>query len=218
MKKSSPTRLLSTGFAVSFAGALPPGVVALGVLQASLAGGWWGGWLFSLGSLSVEAVVVWWSLVGLAWLTRHRKFLKILDWATLLLLTVLAIGMGWQVFQPSPAAPISAADRAVLLPASLPFFAAGGLLRLLTPTLLPFWMACNGVLFSKNVLSSEDGRRRLAVYVGGVAVGTFAAHSIFVAASLFAQKFLSDLQFFVNWLIFIGLAAAAVGQFVRLTR
>ncbi len=199
------------GYFISFTGSLPPGIITLGVLQASLTGGFWAGIWFSLGALLVEGAFVWFTLEGMAWLSARKKWFKILEILSLGVVAVLAIGAGWVVFHPK-----TVVASAIFLPPGLTPFFAGMLLRLLTPTLIPFWLGWNTTLFSRGLLLPHAGQYR--AYLGGIAAGTVSAHTLFILLSTVANGVLKNIQTGANWLIFIALATAAVLQIWKLGR
>lgn len=200
--KIPPERL---GFTISFAGSLPPGVITLGVLQASVAGGALGGLSFSLGALCVEAAFVWLTLVGMGWLSGQTKWLKALQWFSLSVMASIAIGAAWAIFHPKPAG-----TAVVLYPSGIPLFAAGILLRFLTPTMVPYWLGFNTALLTQKLLVPDTGQYR--VYVAGISGGTFAAHLVVIMLGTVAQEALRGLQTGINWLIFIALGTASLIQ------
>lgn len=201
-RRIPPGRL---GFTISFAGSLPPGVITLGVLQASVAEGPLAGLSFSLGALCVEATFVWLTLVGMGWLSGQTKWLKALQWLSLCVMASIAIGAAWAIFHPKPAG-----TAVVFYPSGVPLFAAGILLRFLTPTMVPYWLGFNTALLTQKLLKPNTGQYR--AYVAGISSGTFAAHLVVIMLGTVAQGVLSSLQIGINWLIFIALGATSLIQ------
>lgn len=194
---------LQTGFLISFSGSLPPGVITLCVLQLSATTGPWAGLNFSFGSLVVEMLFVWSTLSGLEWLSRQQRFFAALHWFSLLVMLVLAVGAGWTVLGPQTGQQQTLFE----LGGAHPLW-KGALLRLLTPTMIPFWLGWNAVLLGQQALlpTKKDFRR----YVLGIGLGTFGAHLVIVVFSQTAQTFLADLQTSINWLVFIALSVTCL--------
>jgi threonine/homoserine/homoserine lactone efflux protein len=196
-------RAVRVGWLVSFTGSLPPGVVTIGVFQTGTQGGFSAALAFSLGAVVVEAIVVWMSLTTTAWLLRRQKWLDRLDWISLLMMGALFAGAIWAAFQQD-----TTPRPALVLPAGLNAFWGGALVRMLTPTLLPYWMGWNTTLFARKVLHPHSGQYR--AYIGAVATGTLMAHSLFIGVSQVASRTLPDVQKIANWLIMIVLSAGFV--------
>lgn len=200
---------LQTGFLISFSGSLPPGVVTLCVLQISAAEGPSAGLHFSIGGLLVEMLFVWSTLSGLEWLSRQQRFFAALQWFSLLVMLVLAAGAGWTVLGPRTEQQHTLFE----LGGAHPLW-NGALLRLLTPTMIPFWLGWNAVLLGQQALlpTKKDFRR----YVLGIGLGTFGAHLVIVIFSQTAQTFLTNLQTIINWLVFIALSVICLIKFGQL--
>ena len=203
-------KLLPVGYFISFTGSLPPGIITLGILQAGFIGGISAAVCLSLGAVLVEVLVVWLILKSTAWLLTRKKWLKGLEWVSLVIVVLLALGAGWVVMHPK-----NTELTTQILPQGIPYFSMGMLLRLITPTFIPFWLGWSMVLFSRDLLPPQS--KSHYVYLTSIALGTFSAHLLFILFSSLAENRINDIQLGINWLIFILLSVTALAQIAKLS-
>jgi threonine/homoserine/homoserine lactone efflux protein len=70
------------GMLISFLGTLPMGTLNITAMQISIQESAKSALLFVLGSLTVEMIYVRISLVGIQWLQRQERLMKIMQWLT----------------------------------------------------------------------------------------------------------------------------------------
>ena len=80
------------GMMISFLGSLPLGTLNVAAMQIGIQENIVDAMWFSLGSLLVEMVYVRLSLVGIDWVRKQAKLMKIMEWVTLAIIVALAIG------------------------------------------------------------------------------------------------------------------------------
>jgi len=201
-------RLLVFGWAmlISCLGSLPAGILNVTVAAIVVSEGALAGFLFGLGAVLAEVVVVWIALLASKSLTIPRRFNNLLNWAIILLLFVMA------------ASSIKAALQREAIEAALPGTArwplfSGFFLSAINPFHLPFWLGWTVVLRNKRVLPANHSAN--VAYIFGIGLGTAIAFFVY---GLLAQKVSTALaanQFILNWIIGISLLVAAVVQLVK---
>src|ERR1700712_4926489 len=85
-------RVFLWGLMISFLGSLPLGTLNVAAMQIGIAEGFKNALLFSFGSLLVEMIYVRVSLVGISWIQKQIRLMKIMEWVTLAIILTLAIG------------------------------------------------------------------------------------------------------------------------------
>src|SRR5258705_12909019 len=85
-------KIFFTGMFISFLGSLPLGTLNVAAMQISISDGYMQAVYFSLGSLLVEMIYVRISLVGIDWIRKQGKLMKIMEWVTLAIIVALAVG------------------------------------------------------------------------------------------------------------------------------
>jgi threonine/homoserine/homoserine lactone efflux protein len=199
-----------TGIGVSFIGAAPLGALNITALQITIARSPISGMLYSLGAISVEMIFILLSLLGVEWIQKRAQLFIIIEWITVAIVLGLAGASMFAALHPHP----RSIETAFFNPA-LPAYLIGVGFRLFMPTMIPFWLGWNTILFSKNILKA-DWAHYLA-YIPGAGLGTFLAHLIYIMGGTMATDAYQLHQVAVNWTIcglFIGIA---VFQIVRLT-
>jgi LysE type translocator len=196
--------VIGTGWAISFAGSLPGGTIAVAILQIAALKGFWAAVFFMLGDLVVEVLFVRLLLIGLGWLEGKHKLLRLLDAVSGVVLLLLAIGSFRAAIYPEDGGQI-------LINNHLHPFLFGILLRVAVPTVIPYWLGICVVLFSNGTLV-----RKAACYnrfVIGLGLGTMTAHLCYIVGGLFAKDLIIEWQVAVQWLLGAFFAVMAVVQF-----
>jgi hypothetical protein len=80
------------GLVISFLGSLPLGTLNVAAMQIGIQESLKDAVYFSLGSLLVEMVYVRISLVGIDWVRKQQRIMKLMEWITLAIITALAVG------------------------------------------------------------------------------------------------------------------------------
>lgn len=196
-------RVFFTGLGVSFLGSVPVGTMNVAVMHVGLARGLEAAFAFALGALLIEMGFVRVSLLGMHWLQRQQRLFYALNWLTALVLAFLAFGSFRAALHP-------AEIRPVYLSSGLSPFFMGVSFRLLTPTLIPFWLGWNTVLFAKNILLPLESYYKR--YILGIGLGTFLAYGLYASGGQFAANWLESHQSWLNWCVGSLFAGAAVFQ------
>jgi threonine/homoserine/homoserine lactone efflux protein len=203
-------KIAQIGFLVSFLGSIAPGIITLGIVNIGLRDGLMAALAFSLGAIIVEAFFVWVSLPGLSWFFKQKKWYNFLNWVSLTVMVMLTIGAGFALFSPK-----NTSSNVLFLPYGMLPIGAGMLVRILTPTFIPFWLGWNAALFSQGMLNHTKTRNWISVgkiYVLSLALGSFAAHLFFIALGALGKQLTHEIQSGVNWFIFIALTASTIFQ------
>ncbi len=202
-------KLTYLGFWVSLSGSITPGIITLGILQVGLTRGIFSALLFSLGTILVEVALVCLSLAAISWFFRQKKWLVILNWLTLVMLIAMTFWTGSNLFGPH-----LGDTNGTIFPSTVSSFSAGIFMRLLTPTFIPFWLGWNAVFFSQGLLTAKYQQAKF--YVTGIAIGTLAAHLVFITLSGISHEFLGNMSGVFNWIIFFTLLITLVIHVLRL--
>jgi uncharacterized integral membrane protein len=201
--------VIGTGWAISFAGSLPGGTIALTILQIAAVKGFWAAVFFSLGDLLAEVAFVRILLIGLGWVEGQKKLLRILDGISGVVLLILAIGSARSALYPDAGGPI-------LVNNSMHPFVFGIVLRVLIPTLIPYWLGICTMLFSAGTLVKKSSCYNR--FVIGLGLGTFSAHLLYAVGGLFAKDFIIQWNVAVQWLLVVFFGAMAVVQLRKVLR
>lgn len=164
-------RVFITGMFISFLGTLPLGTLNISAMQISVSDGVRPAILFALGALLVEIIYVRVSLVAMNWVTRQKRVLRILEWATVVIITALAISSF-----------IAAADplvkKNVILSNTIHRFWLGVMLSAVNPVQIPFWFGWSTALFTRKVLLPQSHYYNL--YILGIGLGTLMGNLVFI--------------------------------------
>jgi threonine/homoserine/homoserine lactone efflux protein len=199
-----------TGIGVSFIGAAPLGTLNIAALQITIARGPVSGMLYSCGAISVEMMFILLSLIGVEWIQKRAKLFIIIEWITVVIVLGLAGVSMFAALHPHPKS-LGAIDFNPALPA----FLIGVSFRLFMPTMIPFWLGWNTILFSKNILKADWAH--YFAYIPGAGLGTFLAHLIYIMGGTMATDSYQLHQVVVNWTICGLFIVIAVFQIARLT-
>lgn len=183
-----PIQLFYWGLIISFLGSLPPGVMNVAAMQIAGKQGADAAFVYALGSMLAEVIIVRVALSGMSWLSRSRRFFQLLEWMTAALLVIFSIGCF--------AASGSLQDFSVLLPELvLPPFVTGVVLSVINPLHIPFWMGWSTVLMNRGLLL--HGARRYNIYVTGIGTGTIAGFAVFIYGGQYLLKAFQSNQYLI---------------------
>jgi threonine/homoserine/homoserine lactone efflux protein len=200
-------KILFWGFLISFLGTLPFGTLSLAAMQISITDGILPAISFALGALSAEMIYVRISLVAMAWVRRNEKLLKILEWATLVIVIALAASSFWTAYHPK-------VQQNIILSNGMHRGLLGFLMSCLNPMQIPFWFGWSAVLFSKNIL--RPGFWNYNAYLIGIGAGTFLGQSVFIFGGRLLINQLDAGQKLLNWIIGIVFLITAIIQFLKI--
>ncbi len=195
---------------ISFLGSLPLGtlnVAAMQIgLQESIADAVW----FSLGSLLIEMVYVRLSLVGIDWIQKQDRLMRIMEWVTLAIILALAAGSFAAALKDNPEA------KNVFLKNDMHRFLLGMFMSAINPVQIPFWFGWSTVLFTKKIL--QPRRDQYNSYIVGIGIGTLAGNCVFIFGGKWVAGRIANSQQYLNWVIGGVFAITALIQLYKLLR
>lgn len=186
-------RIFFWGLIISFLGSLPLGTLNVAAMQIGIQESIRDAIYFSIGSLLVEMIYVRISLVGIDWVRKQEKLMKVMEWITLGIVLALAIG--------SFAAAMKEGGKAqnVFLNNKMHRFLLGMFMCAINPVQIPFWFGWSTVLFTKKVL--EPVKAQYNSYIIGIGIGTLLGNCVFIfGGKLLVQKIHNSEQY-LNWVI-----------------
>lgn len=197
-----------TGMLVSFLGSLPLGTLNVAAMQIGIQESIMDAIWFSLGSLLVEMVYVRISLVGIDWVRKQAKLMKVMEWITLAIIVALAIGSFVAASKGSGSA------KNVLLENNMHRFLLGMFMSAINPVQIPFWFGWSTVLFEKKVL--EPNSSNYNSYIVGIGLGTLAGNCVFIFGGKWMVEKIANSQQYLNWVIGGIFALTAIIQLVKI--
>lgn len=148
---------------------------------------------FSFGSLLVEMIYVRISLVGIDWVRKQERIMKVMEWITFFIIAALAVGS-------FIAAMKSGADaKNVLLNNNMHRFLLGMFLCAVNPVQIPFWFGWSAVLFDKKIL--EPVNSQYNSYIIGIGLGTLAGNAVFIFGGKWVADRIHNSEQYINWVI-----------------
>lgn len=197
------------GMLVSFLGSLPLGTLNIAAMQISVHDGISNALYFSFGSLLVEMVYVRLSLIGMNWVRKQKTLFKWLEWITLAIVILLAIGSFIAAFKKSEASNI-------MLDNDMHPFLLGAFMCAISPVQIPFWFGWSTVLFTKGILLPKNNHYNL--YIVGIGLGTLMGNAVFIfGGQLIVDKLNANMNI-LNWVIGSIFAITAVIQLIKILR
>lgn len=186
-------RVFFWGMLISFLGSLPLGTLNVAAMQIGIQESIWNALLFSFGSLLVEMIYVRISLVGIDWVRKQAKLMKLMEWITLGIILALAIGSFIAASKSNPEAKNAFLDN------NLNRFLLGVLMCALNPVQIPFWFGWSAVLFTKKILEPKAGQYN--TYILGIGLGTLAGNCVFIFGGKWAAQRIANSEAYLNWVI-----------------
>jgi threonine/homoserine/homoserine lactone efflux protein len=196
------------GLMISFLGSLPLGTLNIAAMQIGIQESIVDAIYFSLGSLLVEMIYVRISLVGIDWVRKQEKLMKILEWLTLLIIIALAIGS----FMAASKGGTGAKNQ--FLENNMHRFLLGMLMCAINPVQIPFWFGWSTVLFTKKIL--EPVKAQYNWYIVGIGLGTLLGNCVFIYGGKWAAESIADSNKYINWVIGGVFAITAIIQLVKM--
>jgi threonine/homoserine/homoserine lactone efflux protein len=188
-------RIFFWGCWISFLGTLPLGTLNVFAAQLAVNEGVAPAIWFSIGALLVEMYYVRLSLVAMDWVRRKRELFRALEWVTVCVIALLAIGS----FRAAYHAPEngSVVVRLGFRSGAIYCLLLGAVLSAVNPLQIPFWFGWSTLLFSKNILHPSAACYN--GYIAGIGMGTFAGNGVFIfGGRLLVEKLRADGNI-VNW-------------------
>lgn len=149
--------------------------------------------LFVLGSLTVEMIYVRISLVGISWIQKQEKLMRVMQWVTLAIIIALASGSIAAAMHPSEDA------KNVVLQNNLHRTLLGMFMCAINPVQIPFWFGWSSVLFTKKILQPYNSQYN--VYIIGIGLGTLMGNCIFIFGGKYVVQRINDSEIYLNWVI-----------------
>jgi threonine/homoserine/homoserine lactone efflux protein len=203
-------RIFGWGLLISLLGSLPLGTLNVAAMQIGLQESIVNAIWFSLGSLLVEMVYVRLSLVGIDWIHKQERLMRIMEWITLLIIVALAAGSFAAALKDNPEA------KNVFLTNKLHRFWLGLLMGAINPVQIPFWFGWSTVLFTKKILQPD--RRQYNSYIVGIGLGTLMGNCLFIFGGQWLVSYIANSQQYLNWAIGGVFAITALIQLIKMLR
>jgi threonine/homoserine/homoserine lactone efflux protein len=196
------------GMLISFLGCLPLSTLNITAMQIGLQESIEAAIYFSIGCLLVEMVYVRISLVGINWVRKQAKLMKVLEWITVAIVLVLAIGSFAAAYKGG------SNQQNTVLNNQLPRFILGMLMSALNPLQIPFWFGWSTVLFSKKILMPVNIQYN--IYIVGIGLGTLMGNCVFIFGGKYIVQRLQNSQAYLNWIIGGIFLITAIIQIIKL--
>lgn len=201
-------RVFFWGMLISFLGCLPLSTLNITAMQIGIqehiADALW----FSFGALLIEMIYVRISLVGISWVRRQVKLMKLLEWLTLVIIIALAAGSFY-------AASLGNTQKTnAVLDNPIHRFLLGMMMSAVNPVQIPFWFGWSTVLFTKKILAPVPAQYN--IYILGIGTGTMLGNCVFIFGGNWLVQQIQNSQQKMNWIIGGIFALTAVIQLVKM--
>jgi hypothetical protein len=193
---------------ISFLGSLPLGTLNIAAMQIGIQESLLNAFYFSIGSLLVEMVYVRISLLGIDWVRKQEKLLKVMEWITLAIIIALAVGSFLA------ASKSGNANKNVLLQNNMHRFLLGMFMCAINPVQIPFWFGWSTVLFTKKILEPKNVQYNS--YIIGIGLGTLLGNAVFIFGGKWLVQRIANSQQYLNWVIGGIFALTAVIQLIKM--
>ena len=203
-------RIFFWGLIISFLGSLPLGTLNVAAMQIGIQESIKNAMYFSFGSLLVEMVYVRLSLVGIDWVRKQDRLMKIMEWVTLAIIIALAVGSFVAASKGGGAA------KNVILQNNMHRFLLGMFMCAINPVQIPFWFGWSTVLFTKKIL--EPNKMQYNTYIVGIGLGTLMGNCVFIFGGKWMVQKIANSQQYLNWVIGGIFALTAVIQLIKMMR
>jgi threonine/homoserine/homoserine lactone efflux protein len=196
------------GMLISFLGCLPLGTLNITAMQIGLQESVKNALFFSLGCLLVEMVYVRLSLIGIEWIRKQVKLLRMMEWLTLVIIVALAVGSFMAAIKGG------SAQKNEVLNNNLHRFLLGMFLSAISPVQIPFWFGWSTVLFQKGTL--QPVKVQYSFYIVGIGIGTLLGNGVFIFGGRLLVQSIANSQAYLNWFIGGVFTVTAVIQVVKM--
>jgi len=201
-------RIFCWGLLISFLGSLPLGTLNVAAMQIGIQESITHAMEFSFGSLLVEMIYVRISLIGVDWIRKQQKLMKIMEWITLLIIVALAVGSF------IAATHEGGESKNVILQTTMHRFLLGMFMCAINPVQIPFWFGWSTVLFTKKIL--EPVKMQYNIYIIGIGIGTLLGNCVFIFGGKWLVQRIANSQQYLNWIIGGIFALTALIQAVKM--
>lgn len=191
-------------FAISVIGSMGVGALNVAAVQVSALHGMYFAFGFSLGCTVAEIVFVRYTAILTAYFAQNKKTKQVFEWLSLIILLVLAFNCFF-----SGEKNISEASNILIHPNMNGFF-LGTLLRILTPTMVPYWLGWKAVIIGNGI------QYHAVPFALGAGVGTILMHSFYILAGQYALDLLGSNVQYLGIVVGILLLLSAALQAKRM--
>jgi threonine/homoserine/homoserine lactone efflux protein len=196
------------GLVISFLGSLPLGTLNVAAMQIGIQESIKEALYFSFGSLLVEMIYVRISLVGIDWVRKQERLMKIMEWVTLVIIIALAVGSFIAAAKGGQDA------KNVFLQNNMHRFLLGMFMCAVNPVQIPFWFGWSTVLFTKKILEPKKGQYNS--YIVGIGIGTLLGNGVFIFGGKWMVQRIANSQQYLNWVIGAIFAITAIIQLIKI--
>jgi len=186
-------RVFWWGMVISFIGSLPLGTLNIAAMQIGIQESIKDAVYFSIGSLLVEMIYVRISLVGIDWVRKQERLMRIMEWITLGIITALAVGCFIAALRDGGDA------KNVMLHNNMHRLLLGMLMCAINPVQIPFWFGWSAILFSKKILKPVN--QQYNIYILGIGLGTLMGNCVFIFGGKWLVQKISNSEQYLNWVI-----------------
>ena len=203
-------RIFGWGLLISFLGTLPLGTLNIVAMQIAVQESIIQAFYYSLGCIVVEVIYVRLSLVGISWIRKQEKIMKVMEWITLGILIALAVGSFLA------ATKSGGGGKSAFLNNNMHRFLLGMMMSALNPVQIPFWFGWSAVLFSKKILEPKNSQYNL--YIVGIGLGTLVGHCLFILGGDWIVSKITNSEQYINWVIGGIFSLTAIIQLIRILK
>lgn len=196
------------GMFISFLGCLPLGTLNVTAMQIGLQENIKNALLFSFGCLLVEMLYVRLSLIGIEWIRKQVKLMRIMEWFTLAIIIALAAGSFTAALKGGNS------QKNEVLNNNMHRFLLGMLMSSVSPAQIPFWFGWSTVLFEKGTL--QPVKTQYNFYITGIGLGTLLGNCVFIFGGRLIVQRIANSQAYLNWVIGGIFAITAVIQVIKM--
>ncbi len=201
-------KIFCWGLMISFLGSLPLGTLNVAAMQIGIQESILDAVYFSLGSLLVEMIYVRISLVGIDWIRKQEKLMKIMEWLTLAIIVALAVGSFLAATKDGSEA------KNEFLKNNMHRFLLGMLMSAINPVQIPFWFGWSTVLFTKKIL--EPVQSQYNSYIIGIGMGTLLGNCVFIFGGRWLVQRIANSGQYLNWVIGGIFTITAIIQLIKM--
>lgn len=169
------------GFLISATGSAMIGALHLIAIQINIEQGLQAALLFSSGCAFMEAVFVRYIVPFTDWLSKKKNAIRIMEIVLLILFVALSIAC----FYGAMSAPKNI-EGGIIPSFAIPTFFLGMGIRIIYPSMIPFWLAWNTVLVTRKI------KFQIMPFVVASGVATVLMHALYIFTGLLLIEFLKD--------------------------
>ena len=201
-------RIFFWGILISFLGSLPLGTLNIAAMQIGIQESIKDAIFFSFGSLTVEMIYVRISLVGIDWVRKQKKLMKIMEWITLAIIVALAAGSFIAAARDGEHA------KNIMFNNNMHRFLLGMFMCAINPVQIPFWFGWSTILFTKKILEPKPNQYNF--YIVGLGIGTLLGNCVFIFGGKWMVQRIANSEHYLNWVIGGIFAITAIIQLIKI--